>query len=125
MGLADKMVGTAYLDDAIWPRYAEEYSAIPVLSSSYPNETTIMSVEPDFIMGSYKSAFAEHPRGSRNGIFTNKSVTFGAGEITVGPCDGENSDWFAAGSTNETNPTAYSTCRQQLNENGCHGPCPP
>ena len=23
MGLEDKMVGTAYIDDSIWPRYAE------------------------------------------------------------------------------------------------------
>ena len=43
MGLEDKMVGTAYLDDAIWPRYATEYNNIPVLSSSYPTESQILT----------------------------------------------------------------------------------
>ena len=59
MGLADKMVGTAYLDDAIWPKYAGAYSGIPVLSSSYPDEATLMSAEPDFLLGSYASAYRE------------------------------------------------------------------
>merc|ERR1711972_1229873 len=53
LGLADKMVGTAYLDDDIWPQYAAQYANIPVLASGYPNETTIMSVSPDFIVASY------------------------------------------------------------------------
>ena len=44
------MVGTAYLDDAIWPRYAAAYNSIPVLSSSYPTEAQIMAVNPDFIL---------------------------------------------------------------------------
>ena len=35
MGLESRMVGTAYLDDAIWPRYTAEYNAIPVLASGY------------------------------------------------------------------------------------------
>ena len=38
MGLESKMVGTAYLDDAIWPRYKTAYDAIPVLASGYPTE---------------------------------------------------------------------------------------
>lgn len=49
LGLASRTVGTAYLDDYIWPQYKTEYANIPVLSSSYPNETTIMSYSPDFI----------------------------------------------------------------------------
>jgi ABC-type Fe3+-hydroxamate transport system substrate-binding protein len=35
MGLQANMAGTAYLDDAIWPRYTTEYNAIPVLASGY------------------------------------------------------------------------------------------
>ena len=41
MGLEDKMVGTAYLDDAIWPKYATAYASVPVLSSGYPTEAQI------------------------------------------------------------------------------------
>ena len=36
MGLEDKMVGTASLDDAIWPRYAEAFHKIPILSATHP-----------------------------------------------------------------------------------------
>eukprot|EP00964_Phaeocystis_antarctica_P002878 scaffold1531_cov59-Phaeocystis_antarctica.AAC.3 len=32
MGLEDKMVGTSYIDDVIWPRYKEAYDKIPILS---------------------------------------------------------------------------------------------
>ena len=107
MGLGDRMAGTAYLDDEIWPRYAAAYAGIPVLSSSYPNETAIMGVSADFIMGSYKSAFEELPgRAPGRGIFTN---------ATVGPCVGANSDFFPSGS-NAT--TSYSTCRPQLHAAG-------
>ena len=38
MGLESKMVGTAYLDDDIWPRFKTAYDAIPVLASGYPTE---------------------------------------------------------------------------------------
>ena len=39
MGLESKMVGTAYLDDDIWPRYKTAYDAIPVLEErNYPTE---------------------------------------------------------------------------------------
>jgi len=43
MGLADRMAGTAYLDDNIWPRYATAYAGVPVLSSGYPTETQIIT----------------------------------------------------------------------------------
>jgi iron complex transport system substrate-binding protein len=101
MGLHGSMVGTAYLDDAIWPRYAAAYAAIPVLSSSYPNETHIMAQTPDFIVGSYSSAFRavyNTSRGER-GIFSSK---------TVGPCLGNGSEWGQS----------WTTCRPQLHANG-------
>jgi len=104
MGLQDHMAGTAYLDDSIWPRYAKEYNAIPVLSDSYPTDAQIMAVNADFIMANYNSAFSEKPRSNTNnrGVWTN---------ATVGPCEGVNSDFFPAGS-NET--MSYGRCRPQL-----------
>lgn len=109
MGLADRMVGTAFIDDEIWPRYAADYSRIPVLSSTYPDEATIMGVNPDFILGSYKSAFRERTCEDDNcrGIYSDASG--------VGPCDGEGSDFFASGSNANT---SYSTCRPQLHARG-------
>lgn len=96
LGLAGRMVGTAYLDDTIWPQYAQDYKRIPVLSSSYPNESILMGVSPDFIVGSYNSAFREQyiSNGKTRGIFNT----------TIGPCVGNGSDW------GET----WRTCRPQL-----------
>jgi len=108
MGLQDHMAGTAYLDDAIWPRYKTQYNAIPVLASGYPTDAEIMAVNADFIMANYNSAFSEKPRSatSSSGVFTN---------ATVGPCEGVNSDFFPAGS-NAT--MSYGRCRPQLHAAG-------
>mmetsp|Transcript_12593 Transcript_12593/g.23737 ORF Transcript_12593/g.23737 Transcript_12593/m.23737 type:complete len:469 (-) Transcript_12593:235-1641(-) len=102
LGLADKMAGTAYLDDYIWPRYATDYVKIPVLSSAYPNETTIMSVSPDFIVASYQSAFRQmynDPKKGPKGIFNT----------TVAKCVGEGSEWDG---------NDKPTCRPQLHSQG-------
>jgi len=101
LGLADRMAGTAYLDDSIWPKYAVAYAGIPVLSDAYPDESTLMGANPDFIVGSYNSAFREvyESRGRTRGIFTN---------ATVGPCEGNGSEW------NES----WRTCRPQLHAAG-------
>lgn len=101
MGLEGSMVGTAYLDDEIWPEYAAAYASIPVLSSTYPNETHIMAQSPDFIVGSYSSAFRGMYKTSSgmSGIYSNE---------TVGPCEGEGSDWGES----------WTTCRPQLHAAG-------
>ena len=102
LGLADHMAGTAYLDDAIWPRYASAYASIPVLSSSYPNESTLLDANPDFIVASYQSAFRQtyvHSSGSTRGIFSN---------ATIAPCEGSGSEFG----------TALPTCRPQLHAQG-------
>mmetsp|Transcript_26950 Transcript_26950/g.39713 ORF Transcript_26950/g.39713 Transcript_26950/m.39713 type:complete len:302 (+) Transcript_26950:298-1203(+) len=57
LGLVDRMVGTAYLDDAIWPEVEEDFNKIPILSDAYPDIDTLMSVDPDFLYASYRSAF--------------------------------------------------------------------
>jgi iron complex transport system substrate-binding protein len=58
LNLSDHMVGTAYLDDAIWSELEADYNKIPVLSDSYPDIDTLMAKNPDFIYASYSSAFA-------------------------------------------------------------------
>ena len=37
LGLQDRMIGTAYLDDAILPAYADAYATVPVLAKEYPS----------------------------------------------------------------------------------------
>jgi len=105
MGLEEHMAGTAYLDDAIWPKYATAYASIPVLSEGYPTEAEIMAVSPDFILGSYKSAFKERTCDADDaddcsGVFSDASV---------GPCAGTGSEWEGS---------SYNTCRPQLHAAG-------
>ena len=64
LGLVGSMVGTAYLDDEIWPEVAEDYAKVPVLSDSYPDIETIMATNPDFLYGSYSSAFQARTPGN-------------------------------------------------------------
>ena len=122
MGLEDKMVGTASMDDEIWPRYKEAYDKLKILTpgghSGLPNETTIMAVQPDFIIGAYTSAFAEFRCDDKVNCENYRVSDSRAGiwADTVGPCDGENSDYFPAGDA--SNQAAYSTCRPQLNAKG-------
>ena len=66
LGLEDSMVGTAYLDDAIWPEFEDAYNKVPVLEeSSYPTIESLSESDPDFIYASYKSAFEARTETSR------------------------------------------------------------
>lgn len=65
VGGADQMIGTAYLDDQISPRWAEAYGQIPVLAPQYPDRETVLEQRPDLIGASYASAFDDKALGSR------------------------------------------------------------
>ncbi|RNB86326.1 ABC transporter substrate-binding protein [Brevibacillus panacihumi] len=64
LGLEDKMVGTAYLDDAILPAYKEAYDKIPVLSDTYPSKEVLAAADPDFVYSGWKSGFGDKGVGS-------------------------------------------------------------
>ncbi|SCL56536.1 iron complex transport system substrate-binding protein [Micromonospora citrea] len=65
LGLADRMAGTAYLDDAILPEYAAAYASVPVLSGTYPAKEKLLEAEPDFVYASFQSAFGDEGVGDR------------------------------------------------------------
>lgn len=65
LGVADRMVGTAYLDDAVAPPFRADYERIPVLAAKYPTQEKMLSVRPDLVYGSYNSAFSEKNAGDR------------------------------------------------------------
>ncbi len=58
LGLENRMVGTAYMDNEILPQFKEAYESIEVLSDKYPSKEVLYSVEPDFVAG-WTSAFNE------------------------------------------------------------------
>ncbi|KKX55915.1 ABC transporter substrate-binding protein [Brevibacillus borstelensis] len=64
LGLEDKMVGTAYLDDQILPELQEAYAKIPVLSKQYPSKEVLLAAEPDFVYAGWKSAFTDKAVGT-------------------------------------------------------------
>lgn len=90
LGLADRMVGTAYLDDAILPDLSTAYGAVRVLAARYPSKEVLLDADPDFVYGGFASAFSErHGLPSRKvlhdmGIHTYLSPSFVARTKTAG-----------------------------------------
>jgi iron complex transport system substrate-binding protein len=58
LGLQDRMIGTAYLDDQVSPDYAAAYAKVPVLSKEYPSKEKLLAASPDFVYASFASAFS-------------------------------------------------------------------
>ncbi len=92
LGLADRMVGTAYLDDAVADRWAQEYASVPVLSEEYPDTETLLTAEPDFVYGSYLTSFAGDAAGSQADLadlgIPSYVSPFGCGRDTPGESAG-------------------------------------
>ena len=66
--LQDHMVGTAYIDDEVLPRYKAAYDAIPVLAEEFPSKEVILAQDPDFIYGGFRSAFGEDVAGAQEDL---------------------------------------------------------
>lgn len=65
LGLAKSLVGTAYLDDKVLPKYQKQYEATPVLAKEYPSYEKLLAANPDFVYGGYASAFSAGDGRSR------------------------------------------------------------
>lgn len=59
VGAGPRLVGTAYLDDAIAPQWKQAYDAVPVLAAKYPGQETVLEKKPDLLLASYSSAFTD------------------------------------------------------------------
>ncbi|MCX7621978.1 MAG: ABC transporter substrate-binding protein [Acidimicrobiales bacterium] len=68
LGLEDHMIGTAYLDDAVLPEFQEAYNSVPVLAEKYPSREVLLGKDPDFVYGSYVSAFGNEGAGDRGSL---------------------------------------------------------
>lgn len=51
LGLADKMVGTAFLEEEIYEPLAGEYAKVKVLAEKWPSDEAFMAANPDFATG--------------------------------------------------------------------------
>ena len=65
LDLHDRMVGTAFLDDAILPEFAEAYQTIAVRTTAYPSRDVLLSTRPDFVYAAYPSALSDEIPGMR------------------------------------------------------------
>ncbi|MBW4982427.1 ABC transporter substrate-binding protein [Mameliella sp. CS4] len=63
LGLQDRMVGTAYMDDAIPEHWRAAYDTVPVLAEKYPAAEVVLAQEPDFLFAGFGSAFSEDNLG--------------------------------------------------------------
>lgn len=61
LGLSKLLVGTAYNNAPVLPRFNKEFNKIPQLADKYPTLEVLLSVNPDFVFG-------------RSSAFTEKSV---------------------------------------------------
>ncbi|MCX4823404.1 ABC transporter substrate-binding protein [Streptomyces sp. NBC_01142] len=68
LGLAKSLVGTAYLDDRVLPRYEKAYKSVPVLAKEYPAKEKLLAANPDFVYGGYASAFDAKDGRSRDDL---------------------------------------------------------
>lgn len=65
LGLQDRMVGTAYLDDEIASELRSAYEKVPVLAQQYPTKEAFLAARPDFAYAAYASAFEDKAVGTR------------------------------------------------------------
>ena len=68
LGLEDRIVGSAYLDDAVLPAYRPAYDKIEVLAEEYPSKEVLLGADPDFVYGGYASAFDKAQGRDREGL---------------------------------------------------------
>ncbi|MFC8621430.1 ABC transporter substrate-binding protein [Streptomyces anulatus] len=68
LDLAKSLVGTAYLDDQVLPKYGEDYASVPVIAKEYPSYEQVLATNPDFVYGGYGSAFTAGDGRSREAL---------------------------------------------------------
>lgn len=65
LGLADRMVGMAFLDGPLPQEVSTEAADIAVLSDKLPSQEVVLGTEPDFIYGGWESNFSGEGAGER------------------------------------------------------------
>ncbi|WP_017928848.1 ABC transporter substrate-binding protein [Limimaricola hongkongensis] len=64
LGLEDRLIGTAYMDDEIPEAWRAAYDSVPVLSEKYPAREIVLAEEPDFLFAGFGSAFGADNLGA-------------------------------------------------------------
>ncbi|WP_169629327.1 ABC transporter substrate-binding protein [Ferrimonas kyonanensis] len=65
LGLGPKLIGTAYLDEAVKPELQHAYEGIPVLSREYPSAEQVLLSGADLLVAGFASAYRDMGIGPR------------------------------------------------------------
>ena len=68
LGLANRIVGTAFQDGPVPARWAADAARLPVLADKVPSQEVVLSVEPDFIYAGWESNFSADGAGTRSDL---------------------------------------------------------
>ncbi|CAM5735588.1 Lipoprotein OS=Streptomyces microflavus OX=1919 GN=Smic_27920 PE=4 SV=1 [Streptomyces microflavus] len=74
LGLTKSLVGTAYLDDKVLPKYEKDYASVPVIAKEYPSYEQVLATNPDFVYGGYASAFAAGDGRGREALVKKSGI---------------------------------------------------
>lgn len=68
LGLQDRLIGTAYLDDGVAPSWQKAYDSVDVMAKEYPSRESLLAARPDFVYASYGSAYDAKNVGSQKDL---------------------------------------------------------
>ncbi len=84
LGAESQLAGTAYIDDEVPAKWKKPYDSVKVLSKEYPDNETLLNAKPDFVYGSYSSAFDKKNAGTHADLeklgIGSYTSPFGCGE---------------------------------------------
>ncbi|MEV7972968.1 putative F420-0 ABC transporter substrate-binding protein [Cellulomonas sp. NPDC089187] len=66
LGLADRMVGTAFSDGPLPDDLADAAAQVPVLSEQVPGQEALLAAQPDFVYAGWESNFSADGAGDRD-----------------------------------------------------------
>lgn len=68
LGLADRVVGSAFQDGPVPEEWATAAADIPVISDFAPNQEAVLELEPDFVFAGWESMLTAEAAGDRESL---------------------------------------------------------
>src|SRR5690606_15540489 len=85
LGLADRIVATAFHDGPVPEQWADAAAAIPSLGDAVPGREALLELEPDFVFAGWESNLTVDTAGARDDL-----IRFGVGTyVSPSACKGE------------------------------------
>ena len=85
LGLADSVVGHAFLDGPVPPELADAAAGVPELAERDPSTEAVLATDPDLIFAGWESTFTDEGLGSRGALHELDIATY----VSPPACQGE------------------------------------